>query len=120
MLFDHLVQSASTSFSGYYSASKGYNASLPTAVTRSTCLSSEDHSQSNHTQSESLNCITNIDFISFIASQTAAHDNSESMSSNLPLRSTDNIRKTLLPHRSRSTHTKAVFVVGPPGYPIVF
>jgi hypothetical protein len=54
----------------------------------------------------SLNANIN-DFISF--------NNSDPMCLDLPLRSTDNIRKALLP-RSRSTRTKAVFVVGPPGY----
>lgn len=38
------------------------------------------------------------------------------MSLDPPLRLNDNIRKTPLPHRSRSARTKAVFVVGPPGY----
>jgi len=54
-----------------------------------------------------------------IASEPAAHDNSVSMSLDPPLRSSENIRKTLLPHRSRSTRTQAVFVVGPPGYLII-
>ena len=51
-----------------------------------------------------------------LASETAAHDNLDSMSLDPSLRSNSNIRKTPLPHRSRSTRTKAVFVVGPPGY----
>jgi hypothetical protein len=101
-LFYHPVQSASTNFSGYYSASKGHN---------------EDQSPSSHSQSESPDNSANInDFILFIASETAAHDNSDSMALDTPLRSNDNIRKTPAPHRSRSTRTKAVFVVGPPGY----
>ena len=110
----HPVQSASTNFSGYYSASKGYNAS-PTGVT---CSSSEDQSRSSHSQSESLDYSANINkfILLFIASETVAHDNSDSMSLDTPLRSNDNIRKTPLPHRSRSTRTKVVFVVGPPGY----
>jgi hypothetical protein len=114
-LFYHPVQSASTNFSGYYSASKGYNAS--TGVTPNKCSSSEDQSRSSHSQSESSDNSANIDDeILFIASETAARDNSNSMSLDPTLRSNNNIRRALLPHRSRSTRTKAVFVVGPPGY----
>ena len=114
-MFYHLVQSASTNFSGYYSVSKGCNPS-PIGVT---CSNSEDQSRSSHTQSESPDNSTSIyNFILFIASETAAHDNSDSMSLDTPLCS-DDIRKTSLPLRSRSTRTKAVFVVGPPGYLVV-
>ena len=114
-MFYHPVQSASTNFSGYYSASKDYNAS--TGVTPSTCSSSEDQSRSSHSQSESSDNNANInDFKLFIASETVALDNSNSLSLDPTLRSNDNIRRTPLPRRSRSTRTKAVFVVGPPGY----
>ena len=106
------VQSASTNFSGYYSVSKGCNAS-PIGVT---CSSSEGQSRSIYSQSESLDNDANVnDFILLIASEIAAHDNSDSMSLDAPLRQND-IRITPLPHRSRSTRTKAVFVIGPPGY----
>ena len=114
MFFDHLVQNASTNFSGYYSASKGYNASA-TGVTHSTSSSYEDQCRSNHLQSQSPDNTANTDDLRLcIASETVAHDNSVSMSLDPPLRSNDNIRKTLLPHR-----TQAVFVVGPPGYPVI-
>jgi hypothetical protein len=95
-LIRSVIQSASTNFSGRYSASKGYNE----LATRSTNSSPEDRSQSSHSQ----------------ASKTTAHDNSVSMSLSPLLGSSDSIRKNLLPHRSRTTRTQAVFVVGPPGY----
>lgn len=118
--FAHSVESASANFSGHYSASKGYNTST-TGVKRSTCSSPEVKLRTSSSQSECVDNTANTDgFRSCIASETAPHNNSDSMTLDPPLRSNNNIRKPL-PHRSRSTRTQAVFVVGPPGYsPVLF
>ena len=115
MLFDYLVQNASTNFSGHYSASQSYGA-LTSGVTQSESSNPEVQSQSSHSQSESPDN-TILILRSCIASETAARDKSVAMSLDPPPpRSSDNTRKSLLPHRIRSTRTQAVFVVGPPGY----